>query len=145
MDERLSALADALAAVGDRWSPLLVASLLDGPLRFGELQQRVPGIAPNVLAARLRSLEGDGLLVATPYSERPPRFAYELTRSGHELAGALRMLTDWGARRGADAGEGALRHELCGTPLQAQWYCPTCQEPVAGGASGEAPDELYYA
>ena len=37
-------------------------------------------------------------MVAQPYSERPPRFVYELTAGGRELAGALRLLADWGAR-----------------------------------------------
>ena len=53
-DRARSALADALAAVGDRWTLLLVAALLDGPRRFGELQEEVAGIAPNVLTQRLR-------------------------------------------------------------------------------------------
>ena len=51
------ALAEALAAVGDRWTLLLIAALLEGPLRFGELQERLPGIAPNVLSQRLRHLQ----------------------------------------------------------------------------------------
>ena len=47
-------------------------------------------------------------MISRPYSERPPRFVYELTESGRELAGALRLLADWGARSGG-AGE-PLRH-----------------------------------
>ena len=43
-------LADALARVGDRWTLLVIASLLDGPKRFNELQDEVEGIAPNVLS-----------------------------------------------------------------------------------------------
>src|SRR5918912_796881 len=78
-DEARSALADALATVGDRWTLLIVATLLDGPRRFGELQEEVEGIAPNVLTQRLRHLEGEGLLVPRAYSERPRRFEYELT------------------------------------------------------------------
>src|ERR1700735_3941704 len=78
-DPARAALADALAAVGDRWTLLLVAALLDGPRRFGELQAEVDGIAPNVLTQRLRALERGALVVARPYSERPPRFVYELT------------------------------------------------------------------
>ena len=112
-------LAAALDSVGDRWTLLLVEALLDGPRRFGDLQERLPRIAPNVLTQRLRRLEGEGLVVAQPYTERPQRFVYELTASGHELAGALRLLADWGARhrearRAAaprsvrDAGRGAL-------------------------------------
>jgi DNA-binding HxlR family transcriptional regulator len=101
---------------------------LDGPRRFGDLQQSVPGIAPNVLSQRLRRLEGEGLVLAQPYSERPERFVYELTASGHELAGALRLLADWGARH-REGGE-PPRHDACGTPVEVRWWCPTCERPV---------------
>ena len=57
-DASTSALADALAAVGDRWTLLVVAALLERPRRFGELQEEVRGIAPNVLSQRLRQLDG---------------------------------------------------------------------------------------
>jgi DNA-binding HxlR family transcriptional regulator len=117
-------LADALARVGDRWTLLLVAALLDGPRRFNELQEELGGIAPNVLSARLKALTEQALVVADPYSERPPRFAYELTEAGRELAGALRLLADWGART-AGAAE-PYRHDVCGTALEARWWCPTC-------------------
>ncbi|MBV9048809.1 MAG: helix-turn-helix transcriptional regulator, partial [Solirubrobacterales bacterium] len=102
-DPSRAALADALAAVGDRWTLLLVAALLDGPRRFGELQEEVQGIAPNVLSQRLRQLERNALIVARAYSERPPRFVYELSSAGHELAGALRLLAGWGARNAEGA------------------------------------------
>ena len=46
------ALALALDQVGDRWSLLVVRALLNGPRRYNELAGDVPGIAPNVLAAR---------------------------------------------------------------------------------------------
>jgi DNA-binding HxlR family transcriptional regulator len=139
-----SPLADALAAVGDRWSLQLIAVLLDGPLRFGELQERLADIAPNVLAQRLRALEQQRLVVAQPYSERPPRFLYELTAAGLELSGALRLLTDWGARHGAGV-DASPRHTVCGGTLEARWYCPTCQEPVAepGGDSSDGDGLLY--
>ncbi len=123
-----SPLADALARVGDRWTLLVVAALLDGPKRFNELQEALDGIAPNVLSGRLKGLAEQALVVATAYSERPPRFVYELTESGRELAGALRLLADWGAR-GSGASE-PLRHVTCGTALEAKWWCPTCGEAV---------------
>src|SRR4029077_6530315 len=74
-----AALAEALDRVGDRWTLLVIASLLDGPRRFGEIQETLPGIAPNVLTQRLRQLERDALVVARAYSDRPPRFVYELS------------------------------------------------------------------
>jgi DNA-binding HxlR family transcriptional regulator len=118
----------ALDVVGDRWSLLLAEALLGGARRFSDLQAALPRIATNILSGRLARLEDAGLLVARPYSTRPPRSAYELTAAGLELAGALRLLADWGGRRGG-AGE-PLRHETCGTPLEARWYCPTCGHSV---------------
>jgi DNA-binding HxlR family transcriptional regulator len=115
----------ALERVGDRWSLLVVETLLDGPRRFGELRDALPTIAPNILTDRLRRLEREGILLARPYQDRPPRAEYTLTADGRDLAGALRLLADWGARRASDHAE-PLRHELCGTPLEARWYCPTC-------------------
>ena len=122
-------LAAALDTVGDRWTLLIVEALLEGPLRFGDLQEALPGIAPNVLSQRLRRLESEGLALAQPYSERPQRFVYELTGAGRDLAGALRLLADWGARHRNSADP--ARHEACGTPLEARWWCPTCEEPAA--------------
>ncbi len=118
-----SPLADALSRVGDKWTLLVVAALLEGPKRFNELQEELEGIAPNVLSSRVKALVEQALVVAQPYSERPPRFAYELSESGRELAGALRLLADWGAR---SAGGDPYRHDACGGVLEARWYCPAC-------------------
>jgi DNA-binding HxlR family transcriptional regulator len=123
-----SPLAEALARVGDRWTLLVVEALLPGSRRFNDLLAEVEGIAANIVSERLKRLERDGLLVARLYSERPPRSAYELTAEGKELAGALRLLAHWGARH-ADPGE-APRHAACGTPIEARWYCPTCDRLV---------------
>ncbi len=125
-----SPLEEAVARVGDRWALLIVSALLDGPRRFNDLQADVGGIAPNVLSQRLRHLEQHGVVVAAPYSDRPPRFVYQLTAAGTELAGALRLLAQWGAGRSSETVE-PLRHDPCGTPLEARWYCPTCER-VAG-------------
>jgi DNA-binding HxlR family transcriptional regulator len=123
-----SPLADALMRVGDRWTLLVVQALLAGPRRFNELLEDIPGIAANILSQRLKRLEHEALVVSRPYSERPPRAAYELTAEGKELAGALRLLALWGARHALPAE--APRHQACGTPLEARWYCPTCDHLV---------------
>ena len=123
-----SPLADALMRVGDRWTLLVVQALLAGPRRFNELLEDTPGIAANILSQRLKRLEHEALVVSRPYSERPPRAAYELTAEGKELAGALRLLAQWGTRHALPAE--APRHQACGTPLEARWYCPTCDHLV---------------
>jgi DNA-binding HxlR family transcriptional regulator len=126
-EARVSPLQAALDRVGDRWSLLVVESLLIGPRRFNDLQTSLDGIAPNILSDRLKRLERERVLVARPYSERPLRLRYELTADGRALAGALRLLADWGARSNPTD---ALRHRTCGTPLEARWYCPTCDRSV---------------
>ncbi len=130
-----SPLAAALERVGDRWSLLVVEALLDGPHRFNELGDLVHGIAPNILTDRLRRLERERIVVATAYQQRPPRMSYALTSDGRDLASALRMLADWGARRlpGPDGASTApMRHARCGTPLEVRWYCPTCDLNIDG-------------
>ncbi|HET8587862.1 MAG TPA: helix-turn-helix domain-containing protein [Candidatus Limnocylindria bacterium] len=123
-----SPLAAALERVGDRWSLLLIEALLAGPRRFNELGEAVQGIAPNILTDRLRRLESERVVRSRPYSERPLRLAYELTAEGQELAGALRLLADWGSRVARDADP--MHHAVCGSPIEARWYCPTCDRPV---------------
>jgi DNA-binding HxlR family transcriptional regulator len=129
----------AVASVGDRWTLLVIHALLDGPLRFGELAEAVPGLAPNILTRRLRHLEHEGLVDATPYSRRPLRMTYDLTAAGRELAGALALLSEWGARRAG--GPAPRHHRPCGTSLEARWWCPTCERTVVD----DEADELRYA
>jgi DNA-binding HxlR family transcriptional regulator len=124
MPDSHSPLHAALAKVGDRWTLLVIEALLNGPRRFGDLQDEVAGIAPNTLSSRLKALESDGLAIARTYTERPPRYEYTLTSAGKELAGAISLLTAWGSRH-SDETE-APRHSLCGTPLEVRWFCPTC-------------------
>jgi DNA-binding HxlR family transcriptional regulator len=134
-------LAEAVALVGDRWTLLIVEALLGGARRFNDLQDDVPGIAPNILSARLQRLERDGIVLARPYSRRPLRMAYELTGSGRELAGALLLLAHWGSGRSGEVE--SPRHASCGTPMEARWYCPTCAS-VVEGSTGVQGAELRY-
>jgi DNA-binding HxlR family transcriptional regulator len=113
--------------VGDRWSLLLIDTLLEGPARFNDLSRTVHGIAPNILAQRLRHLQEAGVVVSEPYSQRPLRLTYHLSQEGQELAGVLRLLASWGG--GSAAGQG-LHHATCGTAMEARWYCPTCAHVV---------------
>ena len=136
-----SPLQEAVVRVGDRWTLLIVEALLEGPRRFNELAEELRGIASNILSQRLKELERWGLVVATPYSERPPRFAYQLSAGGRELAGALRLLAQWGAQRSGDGDAESLQHLECGTPLETRWYCVTCDQTVADTEA----DELRYA
>ncbi|HWH11011.1 MAG TPA: helix-turn-helix domain-containing protein [Solirubrobacteraceae bacterium] len=135
-DASLAALGAACDVVGDRWSLPVIGALLDGPLRYGELQARLPAIAPNILTARLRKLEGDGLVVSSRYSARPPRFEYRVTADGAGLADVTRVLASWSSRR-AGAEHEQLVHDACGSAIEVRWWCPTCE--VAAAPNTGAP------
>ena len=137
----LDALDRAARLIGDRWTLLVLGALLDRDRRYGELLQQIEGISTNVLAQRLTTLQAAHLVVAEPYSRRPPRMRYALTTEGRELAGPLAALSAWGAQRDTDSetdresetdgdGELTLVHSACGTPLETAWRCPTCDVEV---------------
>jgi DNA-binding HxlR family transcriptional regulator len=73
---------------------LVVEALLGGPQRFNDLLGQIPGIAANILSERLKRLEQEGLLITRPYSERPPRAAYQLTAEDTDLASSLNNLSN---------------------------------------------------
>jgi DNA-binding HxlR family transcriptional regulator len=86
-------LARALDVVGDRWSLLIVRELLPGPMRYGELAASLGGIATNLLAERLRSLESRGV-VERRLGEMSG-VVYALTPWGSELREAIGALIRW--------------------------------------------------
>lgn len=95
-------IADALALVGDRWSLLVLRELGYGAHRFSEIR-RGTGAPREILTARLRKLEAEGLITRRRYTERPPRDEYVLTAAGRALEPVLVALREWGerfARRG---------------------------------------------
>jgi DNA-binding HxlR family transcriptional regulator len=91
------ATARALDLVGDRWVLLIVRELLiQGPSRFTDLRAGLPGIATNLLAARLAEMAENGLLTRV---DAPPPVAtglYQLTERGRQLRPVLEALTEWG-------------------------------------------------
>ena len=84
-----------LDRIGDKWTVLVIAALVDGPLRFTQVRQRIGGVAPKVLTQTLRAMERDGLVTRTVYAQVPPRVDYALTALGVSLGGPLAVLTDW--------------------------------------------------
>ena len=77
--------ARALDVVGERWTLLLVRELSTGPKRFKDLLEGLPGIGTNLLANRLKTLEGEGV-VGLLLAVRSPETA-------------LRTLSEWGVVR----------------------------------------------
>ena len=122
--------AKSLEVVGDRWTLLVVRDLLSGPRRFQDFLGTLPGIAPNILSARLKLMEEHGLIVREFYSDRPPRAQYVLSEKGRELGMVVGALAAWGGRHVHK--QTRLVHAGCGHPVSVGYYCPDCGEGVRG-------------
>lgn len=92
------AVANSLDIVGDKWSLLVVRDLLHGKRTYGELADSPEHIPTNILADRLKRLESAGIVIGTPYQERPTRYAYTLTPKGQALGDVLLAFVRWGKR-----------------------------------------------
>jgi DNA-binding HxlR family transcriptional regulator len=90
--------AHALDVVGDRWALLVVRELLQGPKRYTDLSDGLPGIGTNILAARLRDLEAAGVVTKNTLPPPAASRVYELTDYGVALKPVMRELALWGAQ-----------------------------------------------
>jgi len=91
-------IARALDLVGERWALLVVRELLLGPKRFTDLRAGLPGASQNVLAERLRELEGGGVVRRRRLPTPARIWVYELTDWGLELEPVILALGRWGSR-----------------------------------------------
>ena len=107
-------LARGLDLIGDRWVLLIVRELLPGPRRYGELLDGLPGIATNLLAERLRSMEDNGL-VTKGDDDR-----YRLTERGEGLRDVVYAIGRWAyPLMGAMAPDEAFRGHWIAHPIGA--------------------------
>ena len=83
----------SLARIANKWTAMIVVLLHEQPLRFGELHQRVDGIAKKVLADTLRALERDGMIAHGVDVDGHAR--YRLTALGRTLHEPLQALQVW--------------------------------------------------
>jgi DNA-binding HxlR family transcriptional regulator len=90
-------LSRALDVIGERWTVLIVRELLAGPRRYTDLHADLPGVSTDVLAARLKEMEQDGLVTRRRLPPPAAAAVYELTPRGRDLLPALTALADWGA------------------------------------------------
>ncbi|GAA6179422.1 MULTISPECIES: winged helix-turn-helix transcriptional regulator [unclassified Shimia] len=106
-------LTECMAVISGAWAPNVIWSLRAGPRRFNELRVDIPPVSAKVLSARLRELEGKGVLVRHVRRTSPPSTEYELTRLGAELLPALDAIIQVGHRlKTAEADRDALPEDV---------------------------------
>jgi DNA-binding HxlR family transcriptional regulator len=98
------AISMALDAIGDKWSLLILRDLMFTNKRsYGELQSSDEKIATNILAARLQSLEANGLIRKTVDPDNGRRNLYYLTEKGIDLLPVIIELRQWTEKHNPDA------------------------------------------
>lgn len=82
--------------IGTKWKPLVLFHLLEGALRSGILQKKIPGISNKMFTQTIRELEKDGLVIRKVYPVVPPKVEYKLSARGKSLEHILKGLDEWG-------------------------------------------------
>ena len=128
--------ARALDVVGERWTLLLVRELSTGPKRFKDLVGGLPGIGTNLLAARLKTLERQGIVQRATLPPPAGSNVYELTELGRSLEPVIVALSRWGA-------------SLLDTPredddLRAGWAAVAMRSAIGGGGAGGRPSTYEF-
>ena len=90
-----SAVERVFKLLGKRWTGVIVAALMGGPVHFAEFRRAVPGISERVLSDRLTELAAAGLVLREVDPGPPLRVSYRLTESGAGLRPALNELGRW--------------------------------------------------
>lgn len=90
-------LANALDIVGERWAFFILREALAGTTRYAGFRAAL-GIASDVLADRLRTLVGAGVMERRSYREpgQRARESYHLTESGRRLGMVIAAMQQWG-------------------------------------------------
>ena len=117
--------------LGDRAVLLILRDLFLGRRRFDAIAATT-GLGPQLVSARLKLLEGEGVVERHAYQDRPPRHEYRLTDKGKDLFGVLYAMRGWAERwayqEGETGGGPAMRyiHRACGTDVGTATVCPGC-------------------
>lgn len=152
-DPRDCSIQRTLDVIGDRWTLLILRDVFRGVRRFSRIQSDL-GIARNLLTDRLSALVDGGVLERVQYQERPVRHEYRLTVKGRELSPALLALMRWGDAWCVEGDAPTeLVHDTCGTRLELQPWCTSCNQPVGathirsrpGLSRGAATEEHSHA
>lgn len=115
---------------------LIVRELLTGPKRFKDLLEGLPGIGTNLLAGRLKDLEGYGVVRRATLPPPAASRVYELTELGRSLEPVVMGLAQWGLEF-----LGASREE---DDRQPAWAMVALRSVLKAEATGETRESYEF-
>ncbi|RUT72445.1 transcriptional regulator [Flavobacterium cupreum] len=81
--------------MGNKWTLMIMGSLINGTKRNSDLQREVEGISPKMLNQTLKLLIKHKMVDKKVYPEVPPKVEYWLTEFGKSTADPLMALLNW--------------------------------------------------
>jgi DNA-binding HxlR family transcriptional regulator len=132
----------SLEIFGDRWTLLVVRDIIFGGARhYRELLNGPERISSNILADRLATLVGRGLLTKADDPSHKQKITYSLTEEAIELVPVLAQLIAWGMRHLPVADEYAARGEVlvAGGPPLWEAFMDELRETHLGPAARRQP------
>ncbi|OPB88466.1 MarR family transcriptional regulator [Elizabethkingia miricola] len=86
----------AMGIIKGRWSfPIIRVLLMNGTLRFKELERSVANINTRMLVKELKEMEAEGLVFRKAYATVPPTVEYSLTEKGQALKPVIKEIEKW--------------------------------------------------
>lgn len=130
-DKRNDPVARTLAVIGDQWTMMVLKEAFNDVVTFEEFQKNLD-ISRSTLSARLLHLVKQDVLSRTAYSEKPPRYSYQLTPAGRDLFSVALLMFHWGERWLFDDKNSSyhLVHQTCGNRLKPVVVCTACHDEV---------------
>lgn len=86
----------SLDVFGDKWSLLIIRDLMfTNKCTYNDFIKSEEGIATNILAARLKSLEENGIIKKLEHPDSKAKKLYKLTQKGIELLPIIMEIYIW--------------------------------------------------
>ena len=86
-----------MGMIGGKWKSVILYYLIEGSMRYNELQKRMNSVTERTLTLLLKKLEQDGVIQKEIFNPKPPlRVEYSLTDFGKTLIPLLKSISDWG-------------------------------------------------
>lgn len=116
-------IAQTLNIIGDRWTLLILHEIFLGKKTYRELEERLTGIASNLLSNRLKELEKNGFIKSEPYQKAPVRYSYSITKKGADLREVFNALILWGHKH-LDVCYKKIVDKKTGDEIELRYYNP---------------------
>ncbi|HEY4459837.1 MAG TPA: helix-turn-helix domain-containing protein [Pseudonocardiaceae bacterium] len=85
----------AIEMIGTRWTGAILRVVFTGSHRYAQIKAAVPGLSDTMLAARLRTMEAEGLLRRDVIPSTPVQVEYHLTEMGLDLEPVINSVITW--------------------------------------------------